>query len=192
MEVHKCSSWTRFSPCPLLCHVCLGPDSVLHSGISATAVLHGLCCCFHAVFPFIVGRPVLKRHALLGPYPGSEVLGQVVLARRCTTPGADSVRTVRSVARGDTTGAGLGRGLGHYDRCRGPDGRDLLWPIPTLARAQFYFGQFLLWPIPTLASSTLASPTLANLKCLVPLWPVLFWPILGQQQNSIKKPKKTT
>ena len=59
VEVHRCSSWTRFSPCPLLCYVCLGPDSVLHSGVSAVAVLHGLRCCFHAVFPFIVGRPVL-------------------------------------------------------------------------------------------------------------------------------------
>ena len=39
-------------------------------------------------------------------------------------------------------------------------GRDLLWPIPTLARAWFYFGQFLLWPIPTLASPTLANLTM--------------------------------
>ena len=34
VEVHRCSSWTRFSPCPLLCYVCLGPDSVLHCGVS--------------------------------------------------------------------------------------------------------------------------------------------------------------
>ena len=67
---------------------------------------------------------VAKRHALLGPFPGSEVLGQVVLARRCATPGAVSIRAVRSVARGDTTGAVLGRGLGHYDRCRGLDSLD--------------------------------------------------------------------
>ena len=53
--------------------------------------------------------------------PGGAVLGQVVLARRCATPGAGFVRTVCSVARGDSTGAVLGRGLGHYDRCRGPD-----------------------------------------------------------------------
>ena len=31
----------------------------------------------------------------------------------------------RSVARGDTTGAVLGRGLGHYDRCRGLDSAQL-------------------------------------------------------------------
>ena len=31
VEVHRCSSWTRFSPCPLLCYECLGPDSALHS-----------------------------------------------------------------------------------------------------------------------------------------------------------------
>ena len=31
MEVHRCSSWTRFSPCPLLCYECLGPVSALHS-----------------------------------------------------------------------------------------------------------------------------------------------------------------
>ena len=114
-----------FSPFPWLCYVCLGPDSVLHSGVSAVAVLRGLRCCFHAVFPFHCRQArVAKRHALLGPFPGSEVLGQVVLARRCATPGAVSVRAVRSVARGDTTGAVLGRGLGHYDRCRGLDSLD--------------------------------------------------------------------
>ena len=31
VEVHRCSSWTRFSPCPLLCYECLGPVSALHS-----------------------------------------------------------------------------------------------------------------------------------------------------------------
>ena len=30
-EVHRCSSWTRFSLCPLLCYECRGPDSALHS-----------------------------------------------------------------------------------------------------------------------------------------------------------------
>ena len=31
MEVHRCSSWTRFSTCPLLCYVwCHGPDSAVH------------------------------------------------------------------------------------------------------------------------------------------------------------------
>ena len=60
---------------------------------------------------------------------------------------------------------------------------------PTLANSDFGQGLVLLWPI-----STLASPTLANLKCLVLLWPVLLWPILGQQENSKKKkkPEKTT
>ena len=57
--------------------------------------------------------------------PGSAVLGQVVLARRCATPGTVFVRAVRSVARGDTTGAVLGRGLGHYDKCRGLDSAQL-------------------------------------------------------------------
>ena len=125
VEVHRCSSWTRFSPCPLLCYVCLGPDSVLHSGVSAVAVLHGLRCCFHAVFPFIVGRPVLPSVYTAWTIAGSSVLGQVVLARRCTTPSAVYVRAVRSVARGDTIGAVLGRGLGHYDRCRGLDSAQL-------------------------------------------------------------------
>ena len=54
----------------------------------------------------------------------SAVLGQVVLSRRCATPGAVFVRAVRSVARGDTTGAVLGRALGHYDKCRGLDSQD--------------------------------------------------------------------
>ena len=31
VEVHRCSSWTRFSACPLLCcEWCLGPDSAVH------------------------------------------------------------------------------------------------------------------------------------------------------------------
>ena len=31
VEVHRCSSWTRFSTCPLLCHKWyLGPDSAVH------------------------------------------------------------------------------------------------------------------------------------------------------------------
>ena len=101
--------------------MCLGPDSVLHSGVSAVAVHHGRRCCFHAVFPFIVGRPVLPSVYTAWTIAGSAVLGQVVLARRCTAPGAVYVRAVRSVARGDTIGAFLGRGLGHYDRCRGLD-----------------------------------------------------------------------
>ena len=121
VEVHRCSSWTRFSPCPLLCYVCLGPDSVLHSGVSAVAVHLGRRCCFHAVFPFIVGRPVLPSVYTAWTIAGSAVLGQVVLPRRCTTPGAVYVWAVRSVARGDTIGAVLRRGLGHYDRCRGLD-----------------------------------------------------------------------
>ena len=125
MKVHRYSSWTGFSPCPLLCYVCLGPDSVLHSGVSAVAVHHGRRCCFHAVFPFIVGRPVLPSVYTAWTIAGSAVLGQVVLARRCTTPGAVYVRAVRSVARGDTTGVVLGRGLGHYDKCRGLDSAQL-------------------------------------------------------------------
>ena len=64
--------------------------------------------------------PCCQASTLLGP-----LLGQVVLARRCTTPGAVYVRAVRSVARGDTIGAVLGRGLGHYDRCRGLDSAQL-------------------------------------------------------------------
>ena len=55
---------------------------------------------------------------------------------------------------------------------------------PTLANSNFGQGLVLLWPI-----STLASPTLANLKCLVLLWPVLLWPILGQQENGKKNEK---
>ena len=120
VEVHRCNLGQGFSLCSLLCYVCLGPDSVLHGGVSAVALLHGLRCCFHAVFPFIVGRPVLPgvMHGLDHSL-GSAVPGQVVLARRCATPGAVCVRAVRSVARGDTIGAVRGRSLGHYDRCRG-------------------------------------------------------------------------
>ena len=106
---------------PLVCYVCLSPESVLHSGVSADAVHHGRRCCFHAVFPFIVGRPVLPSVYTAWTIAGSAVLGQVVLARRCATPGAVYVRAVRSVACGDTIGAVLGRGLGHYDSCRGLD-----------------------------------------------------------------------
>ena len=79
VEVHRCSSWTRFSPCPLLCYVCLGPDSVLHSDVSAVAVLHGRRCCFHAVFPFIVGRLVLPSVYTAWTIAGSAVLGQVFM-----------------------------------------------------------------------------------------------------------------
>ena len=57
-------------------------------GVSAVAVHHGHRCCFHAVFPFIVGRPVLPSVYTAWTIAGSAVLGQVVLARRCTTPGA--------------------------------------------------------------------------------------------------------
>ena len=32
---------------------------------------------------------------------------------------------MRNVARGDTTGAVFGRGLGHYDKCRGLDSAQL-------------------------------------------------------------------
>ena len=60
-------------------------------------------------------------------------------------------------------------GVVHASLHGSPTGRDLLWPI-----------------------STLASPTLANLKCLVLLWPVLLWPILGQQENSKKKKTEKT
>ena len=73
-------------------------------------------------FPFLCRQArVAKRHARLGPFPGSAVPGQIGLARRCATPGAVYVRAVRSVARGDTFGAVFGRSLGHYDRCRGLD-----------------------------------------------------------------------
>ena len=72
--------------------------------------------------PFLCRQArVAWRHAWLGPFPGSAVPGGVVLARRCATPGAVCVRAVRSVARGDTINAVHGRGLGHYDRCRGLD-----------------------------------------------------------------------
>ena len=87
VEVHRFSSWTRFSPCPLLCYVCLGPDSVLHSGVSAVAVLHGLRCCFHAVFPFIVGRPVLPSVYTAWTIAGVQFLDKlfspVVVHARC-------------------------------------------------------------------------------------------------------------
>ena len=79
----------KVSPCPLLCYVCLGPDSVFTQfGVSAVAVHHGRRCCFHAVFPFIFSRPVLPSVYTAWTIVGGAVLGQVVLARRCTTPGA--------------------------------------------------------------------------------------------------------
>ena len=121
VEVHRCSSWTRFllARC---CATCVLVQTVfLHSGVSAVALHHGRRCCFHAVFPFIVGRPVLPSVYTAWTIAGSAVLGQVVLARRCTAPGAVYVRAVCSVARGDTIGAVRGRNLGHYDRCRGLD-----------------------------------------------------------------------
>ena len=107
------------------------------------------CRCFRAVFRFIVGRPVLPGiihildHSVRCPlcngrFPGPDsaeggaVLEQVILARRCATTGAgvgpDSVQFLNKVgdmpavgARGDSTGAVLGQGYGHNDRCRGPD-----------------------------------------------------------------------
>ena len=50
------------------------------------------------------------------------------------------VRTVLRVARGDSTGAVLGRGYGHYDRFRGPDGANCL-EVPQL---QLIFKDFVI------------------------------------------------
>ena len=114
VEVHRCSSWTRFSLCPLLCYVCLGPDSVLLSGVFRSCSSSRSSLLLSRCVPFLCRQArVARRHARLGPFPGSAVPGQVVLARRCATPGAVCVRAVRSVARGDTIGVVLGRGLGH-------------------------------------------------------------------------------
>ena len=42
------------------CATCVLVQTVFYTvAFSAVAVLHGLRCCFHAVFPFVVGRPVL-------------------------------------------------------------------------------------------------------------------------------------
>ena len=69
---------------------------------------------------------VARHHALLGPFLEVQFLDKlfspVVVQRQVP----DFVQTVRSVARGDSTGAVLGRGLGHYDRCRGPDSANRL------------------------------------------------------------------
>ena len=71
--------------------------------------VHGWCCwlwCFRAVFPFYC------RQALL-----DKLFSPVVVQRRVP----DLVRTVCCVARGESTGAVLGQGYGHYDRFHGPD-----------------------------------------------------------------------
>ena len=126
MRVHRCSSWTRFSPCPLLCYECLGPDSVLHSLAFPqlqfiTVVDEAFALCSLS----LSAGPCCQASCTAWTIPGSAVLGQVVLARRYATPGTGFVRAVRSVARGDTTDAVLGRGLGHYDKCRGLDSAQL-------------------------------------------------------------------
>ena len=125
VEFHRCSSWTKFFSFPVVVlrvswsRQCFTQWRFRSCSSSRSSLLLSRCVPFHCR-----QARVARRHALLGPFPGSEVLGQVVLARRCATPGAVSVRAVRSVARGDTTGAVLGRGLGHYDRCRGLDSLD--------------------------------------------------------------------
>ena len=126
VEVHRCSSWTGFSPCPLLCYVCLGPDSVLHSlAFPQLQFITVVDDAFTLCSLSLSAGPCCQASCTAWTIPGSAVLGQVVLARRCATPGADFVWAVRSVARGDTTGAVLGRGLGHYDRCRVLDSAQL-------------------------------------------------------------------
>ena len=66
VEVHRCSSWTRFSPCPLLCYECRGPDSALHSlAFPALAVLHGRrfsCCGTEAYSMQTIVFPQLLRY----------------------------------------------------------------------------------------------------------------------------------
>ena len=64
---------------------------------------------------------VARRHVLLGPFLEVQFLDKlfspVVVQRQVPF----YVRAVRSVTRGDTIGAVLGRGLGHCNRCRGLD-----------------------------------------------------------------------
>ena len=75
--------------------------------------------------PFRCRQARVTKRLLAWTIAGSAVLGQVVLARRCTTPGAVCVRARCSVARGDTIGrpdmwstiASLAVVLGRYEIC---------------------------------------------------------------------------
>ena len=120
VEVHRYSSWTRFSPCPLLYYGCFGPDSVLHSlAFSAVAVHRGRRCSFRAVFPFIVGRPVLPSvmHCLDHSWKCSSWTScsrpSLCNARYRFCPGSAQRCPWRHHR------CSLGRGLGHYDKCLG-------------------------------------------------------------------------
>ena len=103
------------------CVTCVLVQTVFYTEAFPQLQFFMLVVLLRAVFPFIVGRPVLPSVYTAWTIAGGAVLGQVVLARRCTTPGAVYVRAVCSVARGHTIGAVLGRNLGHYDSCRGLD-----------------------------------------------------------------------
>ena len=87
VEFHRCSSWTRFSPCPLLCSECLCPDSALHNfGVSAVAVLHG------RRFPVAVQRPI----------PCRPLCSQLLRYMCSTSPGMQAVQFPRWFAVLDT------------------------------------------------------------------------------------------
>ena len=81
--------------------------------------VHGWYCwlwCSRAVFPFSC------RQALL-----DKLVSPVVVQRQVSV----LVWTVLRVARGDSTGAILGRSYGHYDKCRAPDSANRL-EVPQL------------------------------------------------------------
>ena len=83
VEVHRCSSWTRFSPCPLLCYVCLGPDSVLHSlvfpqlqFITVVDVAFALCSLS------LSAGPCCQASCTAWTIPGSALFSPVVVQRQ--------------------------------------------------------------------------------------------------------------
>ena len=68
VEVHRCSSWTRFSPCPLLSYVCLDPDggyTVVFPQLQFITIVDDAftLCPFHCR-----QARVARRHARLGPF----------------------------------------------------------------------------------------------------------------------------
>ena len=68
VKVHRYSSSTRFSPCPLLSYVCLGPDSVLHGGVPQLQFITVVDDAF-TLCPFHCRQArVARRHARLGPF----------------------------------------------------------------------------------------------------------------------------
>ena len=81
VEVHRCSLGQGFSPGPLLCYVCLGPDSVLHSlAFPQLQFITVVDDAFALCSLSLSAGPCCQASCTAWTIPGSTVLGQVVLS----------------------------------------------------------------------------------------------------------------